>query len=73
MPKTPGKMHMYDVVKIDTIVCEIVGRGTFKAPPHPRIVSCLKYPGSIGLRYKPSVPYLLVTARTDIMSKVAFT
>ena len=27
MPKTPGKMHMYDMVKIDTIVFEIVGRG----------------------------------------------
>ena len=27
MPKTPGKMHMYDMVKIDTIVFEIVGEG----------------------------------------------
>ena len=27
MPKTPGKMHMYDMVKIDTIVFEIVGGG----------------------------------------------
>ena len=27
MPKTPGKIHMYDVVKIDTIVFEIVGGG----------------------------------------------
>ena len=25
MPKTPGKMHKYDMVKIDTIVFEIVG------------------------------------------------
>ena len=34
MPKTPGKMHMYDMVKIDTIVFEIVGGGgAFKAPP----------------------------------------
>ena len=24
MPKTPGKIHMYDMVKIDTIVFEIV-------------------------------------------------
>ena len=24
MPKTPGQMHMYDMVKIDTIVFEIV-------------------------------------------------
>ena len=33
MPKTPGKMHMYDMVKIDTIVFENVGGG---------VVSCLK-------------------------------
>ena len=34
MPKTPGKMHMYDMVKIDMIVFEIVARegGAFKAP-----------------------------------------
>ena len=35
MPKTPGKMHMYDMVKIDTIVFKIVGWGAFKAPPPP--------------------------------------
>ena len=35
MPKTPTKMHMYDMVKIETIVFEIVGGGAFKAihPP----------------------------------------
>ena len=27
MPKTPGKMHMYDMVNIDRIVFEIVGGG----------------------------------------------
>ena len=27
MSKTPGKMHMYDMVKIDTIVFEIVEGG----------------------------------------------
>ena len=27
MPKTPGKMHMYDMVKIDKTVFEIVGGG----------------------------------------------
>ena len=27
MPKTPGKMYMYDMGKIDTIVFEIVGGG----------------------------------------------
>ena len=29
MPKTPGKMHMYDIVRIDTIVFEIVRGGGF--------------------------------------------
>ena len=37
MPETPGKMHMYDMVKIDTIVFEIVGGGggggAFNDPP----------------------------------------
>ena len=35
MPKTPGKIHMYDMVKIDTMVFEIVGGGGggVKAPP----------------------------------------
>ena len=27
MPKTPSKMHMYDMMKIDTIVFEIVEGG----------------------------------------------
>ena len=27
MPETPGKMHMYDMLKIDKIVFEIVGGG----------------------------------------------
>ena len=29
MSKTSGKMHMYEMVKIDTIVFEIVGGGGF--------------------------------------------
>ena len=35
MPKTPSNMHMHDMVKIDTIVFEIVGGGggAFKAAP----------------------------------------
>ena len=37
MPKTPGKIHIYDMVKIDTIVFEIVrGGGALKAPPPDR-------------------------------------
>ena len=41
MPKTPSKMHMYDMVKIDTIVFVIVvgGGGAFKAPPPDRQLS----------------------------------
>ena len=35
MPKTPGKMHMYDMVNIDTIVFEIVGEGVKSPPPPP--------------------------------------
>ena len=36
MPKTLGKIHMYDMVKIDTIVFEIVeGGGAFNPPPRP--------------------------------------
>ena len=35
MPKTPGKMHMYDMVKIDIIVFEIAGGGLLKPPPPP--------------------------------------
>ena len=42
MPKTPGKIHMYDMVKIDTIVFEIVGGGGGLLKPPPRIVNCLK-------------------------------
>ena len=36
MPKTPGKIHMYDMVKIDTIVFEIIGGGLLKPPPPDR-------------------------------------
>ena len=42
MPKTPGKIPMYDMVNIDIIVFEIVGGGAFKVtisgllkPPPP--------------------------------------
>ena len=36
MPETPGKMHMYDMMKINTIVFEIVrGGGGLLKPPTP--------------------------------------
>ena len=34
MPKTPGKIHMYDMVKID-IRDRRVGGGLLKPPPPP--------------------------------------
>ena len=40
MRETPFKMHMHDIVTIDTIVFEIVGRETGLL-----IVNFLKYPG----------------------------
>ena len=46
---------MHDMLKIDTIAVEIVGEGAFKAlppPPPPRIVRCLKYPGSNRVKLK---------------------
>ena len=43
MPETPGKIQMYDILKIDTIVFEIVGGGGgLLKPPPPQIVNCLK-------------------------------
>ena len=33
MPTTPGQIHMYNMVKIDTIVFEIIGGGLLKPPP----------------------------------------
>ena len=47
MRKTPSKMHMHDMVTIDTILFGIlggVGEGLLTTPP--RIVNFLKYPGS---------------------------
>ena len=39
MPKTSGKMHMYDMVKIDTIVFDIVGEGELKPLPPPGLLA----------------------------------
>ena len=35
MPKTPSKLHMYDMVKIDEIIFEIVGGGGLLKPASP--------------------------------------
>ena len=35
MPNTPSGMHMYDMVKIDTVVFEILGGGGLLTPPPP--------------------------------------
>ena len=58
MPKIPGKMHMYDMVNFDTIVFETEGGEAFKAPP-PRIVSCLKLPGSDRVKSLPHARIVL--------------
>ena len=50
MPKTPGKIHMYDMVKIDMIVFEIVGGGLLKPPPPPGSLTVWNSPDRIGLK-----------------------
>ena len=49
MCEAPSKLHMHHMVKVDTIVFDIVmGWEHLKHPPpphHHRLVSCLKYPG----------------------------
>ena len=53
MHKTPGEMHMYDMVKIDTIVFEIVGGGGLlkpTPPPPPGSLAVRNSPDRIGLR-----------------------
>ena len=35
MRETPSKIHMHDMVTIDTIVFEIVGGGDLLKPPPP--------------------------------------
>ena len=50
MLKTPSKMHMYKMVKIDKTVFQIVGGGGVLLKPPPRIVSYLKYPGSVRVK-----------------------
>ena len=60
MPKTPGKIHMYDMVKIDTIVFEIVGGGAFKAPPPPPgSLIVWNSPDRIGLNHSSLLHLLL--------------
>ena len=80
MPKTPGKMHMYDMVKIDTIVFEIVGEGgggggAFKAhffnslnhafnPIRSGLFQTVNDPGGGG--FKSSPPYDLENYRVNL-------
>ena len=46
MCEAPSKLHMHHMVKVDTIVFDIVmGWEHLKHPHHHRLVSCLKYPG----------------------------
>ena len=62
MPETPGKMHMYDMVKIDTIVFEIVGGGGLLKPPPPGSLAVWNSPDRIGLnscRYKCTIDKIL--------------
>ena len=51
MPKTAIELLLHDMVKTDKVVFEIVRVGTFKAPPPPQIISCLKYPGSDQVKH----------------------
>ena len=61
MPKTPGKMHMYDMVKIDTIVFEFVGGGGLLTPPPPGTLAVWNSPDRIGLMHpKQDVCILMV-------------
>ena len=53
MPKTPGKMHMYDMVKIDTTVFEIVGAAFKALPPPPGGAFKAPPPGSLAVRNSP--------------------
>ena len=48
MPKSPSKVRMYNMVKIDTIVFEIVGGGAFKAAPPPPPYRWLSETSPIG-------------------------
>ena len=53
MLKTPSKIHMYDMVMIDTIVFEIVwGGGCFCSPPPlPGLLAVCNSPDRIGLMH----------------------
>ena len=55
MPKSSSKMHMYDMVKIDTIVLEIVGGGggAFKEIPRIGLIVCALFVSTfISKQYK---------------------
>ena len=57
MDQTPSKMHMHDMVTIDTIVFEIVGGvggGAFKTTP-PGSLTFSNTPDQIGLIFKDAI------------------
>ena len=54
--KTPSKMHMYDMVKIDAIVFEIVGGGLLKTLLPPGSSTVWNIPDRIGLSRKVKNP-----------------
>ena len=60
MPKTPGNMHMYDMLKIDAIFFEIVGWGAFKATLAVLFVAASKdmYEISKNGKRQPTLIYL---------------
>ena len=69
MHKTPTRMHMHDIVKIDTMVFQIVGgRGAFDTPPPPRIVNCLKYAVSDRVKCAISVHSFMKTTKINLFS-----
>ena len=68
MPKTPGKMHMYDIVKIDTTVFKILGGGgAFKAPPPAGSLTVWSSPDRIGLSMcREDETSIVIWAKTNI-------
>ena len=69
MRKTSFKMHMYDMVTIDSIVFEVVRVGLLKPPltPPPRIVNFRKYFRSDRFNRSHNAAHSQVTFCYDIL------